>query len=287
MITDPTMQGRHGPTGHSSYMSITTLIPNAATPEASASGTPLGDGTVSTGAHALAVPTYWEKAAATRWGSYLTEIEKRAILRADSLALASSTIYRRQSALEIGCEGGRWSILLSDLGWQMTCVDVDRRVLDECQRKVPTARCVLSRPVDETIPCDSGSMALLLCIEVGEVMETDWFLAEAHRVLDHGGVFVGVCWNRRSWRGIACRTKYFLTNDRDGRYYYKQSYSGWKRKLVETGFRLMHEEGCCWGPFGRSSNSPLIPPFTRWERLCGLHRLTALSPWVVFIACKK
>ena len=49
----------------------------------------------------------------TRWGSYSTEVEKQAIFKANDLAGKPTT------ALEIGCDGGRWSMLLAKLGWQI------------------------------------------------------------------------------------------------------------------------------------------------------------------------
>ena len=224
--------------------------------------------------------TYWDEAATTRWGSYISEVERRVILQGQSEA------GRPSQALEIGCGSGRWAKMLSDFGWQMTCVDANSQALEICQQKVPTAKCILAHPDDETIPCESESVSLLLCIEVGEVLETQWFLPEAHRVLKRGGVFVGVCWNRHSWRGMACRLKYRFSRSPDGHFFYRQSYSSWKSNLLNFGFDLLYEEGLCWGPFQRTSNSALVPNFVALERILGLNHLTGLSPWIVFIARK-
>src|ERR1022692_4349453 len=81
--------------------------------------------------------TYWEEAATTRWGRYLSQIEERGIRQAAFLA------GKPNQALEIGCDGGRWSRLLADVGWQMTCIDVNPKTLAACQQKVPAAKCVL------------------------------------------------------------------------------------------------------------------------------------------------
>jgi SAM-dependent methyltransferase len=228
---------------------------------------------------ALASATLWEKAATTRWGGYVTEVEKRAILGGQSLA------EKPAQALEMGCEGGRWSKLLSDLGWEMTCVDVDRQMLDICQQKVPGAKCILASPHDKIIPCDSKSMSLLLCIEVAPVMDSEWFLPEAARVLSDDGILIGILLNKASWRGKMNRMKRSFFGCK-GDEFYKSNYRNWKSSLYQAGFNLVQEEGFCWGPFGRTSNSPLIPLFTRSERLLGLHRLITFSPWVAFIARK-
>ncbi|GJQ22980.1 MAG: methyltransferase domain-containing protein [Planctomycetia bacterium] len=81
--------------------------------------------------------THWEKVAGTRWGAYTTEVEKRAILKAHDLSGES------QTAIEIGCEGGRWSKLLTNLGWNMICVDINEAVLKICKKRIPTANCIL------------------------------------------------------------------------------------------------------------------------------------------------
>ena len=227
-----------------------------------------------------AAMTFWERAATTKWGRYVSHIEEGAILKAASLA------GKPAQALEIGCDGGRWSRLLSDSGWQMTCIDVDPKTLAVCQRKMPTAKCILSSPQDETIPCKADSTSLLLCVEVAPVIQSHWLLPEACRVLRENGILVGVFWNRTSVRGFAWRIKHRLVPD-TGAVFYSRPYSDWRKDLVRAGFQLVHEEGFCWSFFGRESNSPLIPLFTRLERLLQLHRMTAFSPWIVFIARKN
>jgi SAM-dependent methyltransferase len=222
--------------------------------------------------------TFWEEVATTRWGAYVSEIETRAILEAQSLA------GKPGQALEMGCEGGRWSKLLSDLGWQMTCVDINGETLSICQQKVPGAKCVLARPGDKTIPADANSVDLLLCIEVAPVIESGWFLGESARTLRAGGILVGVVLNRVSARAWMHARKNTIRGD--GSDFYKTPYRNWREKLCQAGFQPVREEGFCWGPFGRTSNSPWIPLFTKVERLLGLHRLTWLSPWIVFIARK-
>lgn len=222
--------------------------------------------------------TFWEKIATTKWGAYVSGVEKAAILRAQSLA------GQNGQALEMGCEGGRWSKLLSDLGWQMTCVDIDRETLSVCQQKVPGAKCILTGAGDQTIPCGTSSMDLLLCIEVAPVIESEWFLAEAARVLRDGGILVGVVLNRTSVRARMHRWSNDIKSG--GIEYYKTSYRAWRNRLCAAGFQVEQEEGFCWGPFGRTSDSSLVPLFAKLERLLGLHRLAAISPWVAVIARK-
>jgi hypothetical protein len=185
------------------------------------------------------------------------------------------------SALEIGSEGGRWSRLLAGMGWTLTCTDIDAEVLTVCQRRVPTANCILVSPAATTLPCATRSMSLLLCLEVFPVMDSDWFAKEASRVLSEDGILVGVTLNRTSLRGLFVWARQCLTGRAD---FYNVSYREWRRRMEAAGFTISFEQGYCWFPLTRSSDSRLAPLFIRLERMLGLGRLTALSPWVVFIA---
>src|SRR5262249_10147377 len=111
-----------------------------------------------------ATQSYWEHLGeATRQGRYISAIQRRMI------ESASSTLRPCGKALEVGCESGRWSKLLADLGWKMTCVDVDARELNKCQEKIPSADCLLTSPQATTLPVETASQQLLLCIEVRPV----------------------------------------------------------------------------------------------------------------------
>src|SRR5262245_49776902 len=120
---------------------------------------------------------YWEMIGrTTRWGRYLAERERSAILRGERVAKQPA------AGVDVGCGGGRWSKILSDLGWEMTCIDIRTDALHACQQKIPSARCVLATSQDRAIPCATNSQRLLLCMEVPYVLETDWFADEAYRI---------------------------------------------------------------------------------------------------------
>ena len=229
--------------------------------------------------------TYTERAGlTTRWGRYLTDIERHAI------DLGLKCFSAPTDALEVGCQGGRWSEMLVRKGWRVTCTDVDEPVLRLCEARIPAATCILVRPEDRTIPCESGSEDFLLCIEVPPVIHTDWFAAEAQRVLRTGGVLVGVFLNRRSLRGlyVLLREKLpFGKRARDAAFLYSLSYTPWKRRLRQLGFQFVFERGFCWFPFSRKGDSALIPTCVAMEEMLGLQKLPGASPWVVFVARKE
>lgn len=218
-----------------------------------------------------------EKVAETQWGRYLTEAEKTAILEAHQL------FGRPSTALDVGSAGGRWSHLLSKLGWKLICIDVNAESLKQCQIRNPEAACILADPDDTTLPCEAESIGLVLCIEVFAVMPTTWFIAEASRILETNGIIVGVFNNKLSWRGYIHHVLSRFYNRFD---YYKIPYYIWRRKMQQAGFRVLSETGLCWFPFSRTSESPLINACARLEYWTGLRRLPILSPWIVFVAQK-
>src|SRR5262249_18901268 len=207
--------------------------------------------------------TRWERVATTRWGAYVSEAEKRAILRGHELN------RRPRTALEMGCEGGRWSRMLANLGWRMICADIDAEALAICQRKIPTATCILRKPEDTTLPCASDSVSLLLCIEVPPLVQSDWFITEAARVLDDDGLLVIVYWNLLSFRGVFSHVRAMIGGGLD---FYRMAYPTWKKKVSQLGFQFVYEEGFCWFPFGRESDSALVPYATSLEKQLGLRR---------------
>jgi SAM-dependent methyltransferase len=221
--------------------------------------------------------TYWEGVACCRWGRYITAIEEEAVLAAAAAFKTPGT------GLEVGCDGGRWCRVLCDRGWEMTATDINARALELCRRRNPSVSCILVDARDRHLPVSTRSMDLLVCLEVPEI-DSDWFLPEAARVLKRGGILVGVHMNRCSWRGELSYRKARLLG---GKAYYQSAYAMFRRSVEACGFELMTERGCCWPPFKRDSNSRWIRFASTLERLSGLGRVTALSPWIVFTAVRQ
>jgi SAM-dependent methyltransferase len=223
---------------------------------------------------------YWERIGeTTRWGRYLAVKERALVLR--GLALAGPP----GKAVDMGCGGGRWGKILADHGWEMTCVDVSAEALGACQAKMPSARCICVEPTSTVIPCETRSQRLLMCMEAPDVVEPPWFAPEAGRVLQDSGHLIGFYMNPQSWRGVLWRMRR-ETNGIGGRHYWGPSYQDWKRNLVAQGFEMLHEESYSWAPFGRTSDSRLIPFATSIERITGLSHLVRFAPWILFIARK-
>jgi SAM-dependent methyltransferase len=220
---------------------------------------------------------FYDTVAETRWGKYLTGVEKDVILGAQQLC-GTPTV-----ALDIGAAGGRWSELLAEQGWEIICTDINPSSLERCRERVPRATCIRAEPDDTTLPCTPESIGLLLCVEVFQVIPTAWFISEASRTVKPNGLIVGVFNNKLSWRGYIHHLLSVACNRFD---YYGTSYHRWRRELRRAGFQMLREEGLCWFPFSRTSNSPLVSLCTTVESRIGLRHLAVVSPWIVFAAQK-
>lgn len=222
---------------------------------------------------------HWDRLARTRWGRYLSGAEAAAIDRAQDL-----TPFPRR-ALDVGCGGGRWTRLLVDRGWAVTSLDVDPEAVRTTAESNPGADCRLVGADDRRLPVDDGSVSLIVCIEVLPVSHADWFPEEAGRALVPGGRLVTVLWNRSSLRGqladAASHVRHGAPHD-----WYQTPYRRLRTAIEAAGFDLEAEQGLCWGPFGRGSDSRLVPFFVRAERLLGLQSLPSLSPWVLATAVR-
>lgn len=226
----------------------------------------------------------WERLMAqTRYGRYADKVESR--ITGYVLGVCPTP----GALLDVGCEGGRWSQVFADHGWEITATDVDARSLQICQARIPHARCLLSDPSSRRLPAGDESIDVALCIEVGPVIHTDWAVSEFARILKQGGRLVGVCWNRRSWRGVLYHKVSALrrpgSSPSQG-YGYPIPYKTFRRQMIEHGFRFERELGYAWGPFRRTSNSSLVDIWAGFERFSGLEHLVPGAPMVAFVAQK-
>jgi len=226
-------------------------------------------------------PLIWERVMSeTRYGRYADRIESQAVAFALSRCPAPGVL------LDIGCEGGRRSQLFGDLAWQIIATDVDAESLHACKSRIPNARCVLADSNTCRLPADTDSVDVALCVEVSPVIHSDWAVAEFARVLKRGGWLVGVCWNRGSWRGFLFNNVGVLRKRGSLSLFYSKAYSEFHRQMTDHGFQFEKEVGYAWGPFRRTSNSPLVDVWAAFERISGLQLLPRAAPMIAFVARK-
>lgn len=232
------------------------------------------------GERASDLMTRWEGINQSRWGRYLSREEERLVRRASEMS--KQTMGPPFTALDIGCEGGRWARVLRDEGWSVSATDVDASSLATCSARLPDVTCILVDAADTTLPVQDASQSLVVCTEVAPVVNSSWFFPEVGRVARIGGLLVLVAWNRRSARGAVVTAAKQLRGRRDE--FYRHSYAELHRGLSNAGFAVVEERGLCWFPFRRTSDSRLVPVATALERWLGLRRLPGVSPWVLILA---
>jgi len=224
----------------------------------------------------------WERLMAqTRYGRYADRVESKIMRYVLAECPAPSVL------LDVGCEGGRWSKVFADRGWEIIATDTDARSLQICQARIPGAHCVLSDTSTRRLPAGDESIDVALCIEVGPVIHTDWVVQEFARVLKPRGHLAGVCWNRSSWRGFLYHSVPSLRRSgSDPLVGFPIRYTNFRRQMMKHGFRFEREFGYAWGPFRRTSNSPFVSIWAAFERLSGLQRLVPGAPMIAFVAQK-
>ena len=222
---------------------------------------------------------YWDAIASSRWGRYISAAEAAAIESARTAAPAPRT------AVDAGCGGGRWTRLLLDHGWSVTGFDVDPDAIRQCRDRNPEADCLIVDADNERLPVADSSASLVVCIEVLAVVRSAWFLREARRVLVPGGRLVAVVWNRHSLRGLLADSSARI-RAKGSHPHYRTPYPNWRAQLRREGFAIAAEQGLCWFPFGRSSESRLISLCVVAEHWLGLARLPSISPWVLVTASR-
>jgi SAM-dependent methyltransferase len=173
--------------------------------------------------------------------------------------------------------------LLATNGWSVTGLDVDPQVVAAAKSRVQGGDFRVVRPDADALPAADGSVSLLLCIEVQPVIESTWFLPEAHRVLVHDGRLVAVVWNKLSLRGLFANAISRI-RERRPHPFYRRSYREWRGGLTSLGMVVEEEIGICWGPFSRASDSPLVDLAISVEKSLRLGRLPSISPWVLVTA---
>src|SRR5215467_8399123 len=116
--------------------------------------------------------TDWEIALEGSWQSYMTEIQRDAMERLHARAGKPGLL------IDFGCGPGRWTRFLLDRGWRAICIDVDASSLGRCQALNPAAKCIHSTLDLRKLPAADGEVALVLCVGIYRVLESDWFLPE-------------------------------------------------------------------------------------------------------------
>jgi ubiquinone/menaquinone biosynthesis C-methylase UbiE len=220
----------------------------------------------------IAVPdeTHWEYAAKTRMGKYLTHLETDFISKAIDPSKTGVVI-------DVGAEAGRFSLMAAKSSITVTAIDIDAYSLRRLKLKNKNVAVIQADA--RKIPFKNESFDGVIMVEVLDyIPQLDEAMGECYRILKSGAPLVLSFGNQSSLkaklRGLRGKS-------------YQHSYMKVTRCLVQTGFEVTGRLGYSWLPFGRTSQSKLVPVLAGAERVFGLRRIPRLSPWVILSALKS
>ncbi len=218
----------------------------------------------------LSEETHWEKAAKTRMGKYLTRLETDFIVK--SLDLSKLNLV-----IDVGAEAGRFSLLAEASRATVIGIDIDSYSLKRLKLKNRNVNVIQADA--RKIPLRSHMFDAVFIIEVLDyIPEVDEALAECSRILRSESLVVLSFGNQSSLkaklRGLRGKS-------------YLHSYEKVSQSLRKTGFAVTEKMGYSWLPFGRMSDSLLVPFLSGLERVFGLRRIPRWSPWVIVSAEKS
>jgi SAM-dependent methyltransferase len=213
--------------------------------------------------------THWEKAAKTRVGTYLTNIEAGFIFDCVDFTKLSLVV-------DIGAEAGRFSVLAANTNVTVVGIDIDLYSLCRLKQKNKDVHVILADA--KHIPLQPQIVDAVFMIEVLDyIPEADKALSECYRILRPDSVLIFSFGNKSSFKS---KLREFKGKS------YTHSYSQVVKNLRQTGFKTIKKTGYNWLPFGRMSNNRLVPFFCGVEKLFRLNDVPSLSPWVIFCVTK-
>lgn len=197
-------------------------------------------------------------------GSYLTKVETDFIL--DAVDLSECRLI-----MDIGAEAGRFSMMSASGSAIVLAIDIDLYGLKRLRSKDKCVDVILADA--RNMPLRGEVLDAAFMIEVLDyIPDVEAALAECRRILKPKGSLILSFGNRSSLKSRLreLRGKPYL-----------HAYGTVSQNLRELGFRIMSKRGYNWLPFGRMSESLLIPLLAKAEGLIGLRFFADASPWVL------
>ncbi|XHH07874.1 MAG: class I SAM-dependent methyltransferase [Candidatus Bathyarchaeia archaeon] len=214
--------------------------------------------------------THWEMAAKTRMGKYLTDVETAFITKAVDFS-------KNKLVLDVGAESGRISLLALNTKTGVVSIDIDCVSLRRLKQRTKQA-CIVAADARKLPFKDEVFDAAFLIEVLDYIPELYVALNECNRTLKSNSNCVLSFGNKSSFKAKlkALKGKSYL-----------HSYRSVVQSLPKTGFVCIAKLGYNWLPFGRISQSGLVPVLAWLEWAFGLRRLRRFSPWVMFHVVKE
>ena len=218
----------------------------------------------------LSAETHWEKAAKTRMGKYLTNLETDFISKSIDLSQENITV------MDVGAEAGRFSLLAANSKATVVSVDVNSYALKRL--KLKTKQVNIIQADARHLPLKEEVFDVVFMIEVLDyIPELDQALTECKRTLKPNASCSLSFGNKSS---LKAKLKAMQGKS------YRHSYKEVIQCLSKAGFIVKRKTGYSWLPFGRTSQSSLVPVLAGGERIFGLRKVVRFSPWVIMYITK-
>lgn len=218
----------------------------------------------------LSVETHWEFAAKTRMGKYLTNIETDFISKSLDLSQENITV------MDVGAEAGRFSLLAANNKATVVSVDVNSYALKRLKLKNREVNIIQADA--RHLPLKDEVFDVVFMIEVLDyIPELEQALTECKRALKPNASCILSFGNKSS---LKANLKAMQGKS------YRHSYKEAMQCLSKAEFIVRKKKGYSWLPFGRTSQSSLVPFLAGLERFFGLRRVVRFSPWVIIHVTK-
>lgn len=214
--------------------------------------------------------THWEKAAKTRMGKYLTRIETDFVFK-------SITLSQTSTIMDVGTEAGRFSTIASGKKATVIGIDIDSYGLKRL--KLKTKNVAVIQADARKMPLKDDIFDAIIMIEVLDyISDLNEAFAECYRTLKSNATLILSFGNKRSLKSQLRKLR--------GKSY-RHSYNTVIKSLSKTGFSVVKKMGYSWLPFGRTSESRLVPFLAIIEKIFALRSIPSLSPWVIIHSFKS
>jgi ubiquinone/menaquinone biosynthesis C-methylase UbiE len=218
----------------------------------------------------LSVETHWEMAAKTRMGKYLTDLEVDFISKSIDLSKENITV------MDVGAEAGRFSLYAANSKATVVSVDVNSYALKRLKLKNKQVNIIQADA--RHLPLRDEVFDVVFMIEVLDyIPEIAQALSECKRALKPNASSILSFGNKSS-----LKAKLKALQGKSYRHSYKEALGC----LSSTGLTVKRKTGYSWLPFGRTSQSSIVPVLAAFERIFGLRRVVRFSPWVIIYVTK-
>ena len=218
----------------------------------------------------LSVETHWEKAAKTRMGKYLTNLETDFISKSIDLSQENITV------MDVGAEAGRFSLLAANSKATVVSVDVNSYALKRL--KLKTKQVNIIQADARHLPLKDEVFVVFMIEVLDYIPELEQALIECKRTLKPNASSILSFGNKSS---LKAKLKAMQGKS------YRHSYKKVMQCLSKTGLMVKRKTGYSWLPFGRTSQSRLVPVLAGGERIFGLRKVVRFSPWVIMYITKS